>query len=65
MPADSGGSAGPARLEIGGPRLLDRVHEAIRRSAKSGRGVAGDEVGDREPPLRIGTAGDGVPAPFA
>jgi integron integrase len=37
MPGDSGGSAGPARLEIGGPRLLDRVHEAIRRRYYSRR----------------------------
>ena len=37
MSGNSNGSANPTRLEIGGPRLLDRVHEAIRRRYYSRR----------------------------
>ncbi len=39
MSGNSNGSTNPARLEIGGggPRLLDRVHEAIRRRYYSRR----------------------------
>lgn len=39
MSGNSNGSTNPARLEIGGggPRFLDRVHEAIRRRYYSRR----------------------------